>query len=55
MLDRPTRYDHTCELLRQFTEDFFDQNPLSSLSLVSTSHGAAWELSRLSGHRATHV
>ena len=46
---RPSRGRHLLDLTRQFIREFFDQNPLSHLSLVIMRHGRAEMLSSLSG------
>ena len=46
---RPSRGRHLLDLARQFIREFFDQNPLSHLSLVIVRHGRAEMLSSLAG------
>eukprot|EP00891_Asterochloris_glomerata_P009977 jgi/Astpho2/9977/e_gw1.00153.17.1_t len=52
---RPSRGRHLLDLTRQFIREFFDQNPLSHLSLVIMRHGRAEMLSSLSGSPESHV
>lgn len=49
-----TRMDVTVQLLLDFVQEFYDQNPLSHLGFVLVKHGEAEILSQLSGNSKTH-
>lgn len=58
MLDkdmRPSRLDLTLKYAQEFVGEFFDQNPISQLSIVGTRDGMAERISNLGGNPVEHV
>jgi len=51
---RPNRAAALVALAKDFISEFFDQNPLSQLSLVSMHNGGAQRLSELSASPESH-
>ncbi|KAJ2304266.1 hypothetical protein IWW55_002515 [Coemansia sp. RSA 2706] len=51
----PTRIHAAQALLARFVSEFFDQNPISQLSVVATKDGLAERLTELSSNPADHV
>ena len=52
---RPTRYIRTLRLAIDFVQKYFEQNPISQLSILGMRDGLAVKLSDLSGNIASHV
>ena len=52
---RPSRLESSKQCLQQFIFDFFDQNPISNLSLVATRDRVAEKLTDLSGNPKNHI
>ncbi|XP_028161804.1 general transcription factor IIH subunit 2 isoform X1 [Ostrinia furnacalis] len=52
---KPTRFLCTIKLLEKFVEEFFDQNPLSQLSIVAMKNKRAEKVTQLSGNVRKHV
>ncbi|XP_047503667.1 general transcription factor IIH subunit 2 [Pieris napi] len=52
---KPTRFLCTLKLLEKFIEEFFDQNPLSQLGLVTMKNKRAEKISELSGNVRKHI
>lgn len=51
---RPTRFDLTLQLARQFVTDYFDQNPIGQLAILCTRDGLAERLSLMGGNTFDH-
>ncbi|KAL4402186.1 transcription factor TFIIH holo complex protein [Malassezia pachydermatis] len=51
---RPTRFDLTLQLARQFVSDYFDQNPIGQLAIVCTRNGLGERLSLMGGNTFDH-
>ncbi|KAI8323260.1 TFIIH basal transcription factor complex, subunit SSL1 [Martensiomyces pterosporus] len=52
---RPTRILATLQLLESFVGEYFDQNPISQLAIISTKDGLAEKLTDLSGNPIDHI
>ncbi|GBP22388.1 General transcription factor IIH subunit 2 [Eumeta japonica] len=52
---KPTRFLCTIKLLEKFVEEFFDQNPLSQLSIVAMKNKRAEKITELSGNVRKHL
>lgn len=52
---KPTRQMCTYKLLQDFIQDYFDQNPISQLGLITTRNSSAERISELSGNRKYHL
>ncbi|RKO95969.1 Ssl1-like protein, partial [Caulochytrium protostelioides] len=52
---KPNRMETTLKLARQFITAFFDQNPLSHLSIVVTRGGLAERWTQASGNPTDHI
>jgi len=52
---QPSRLDHIKAAVEKFILDFFDQNPLSQLSLVFGKNAVAEVVSEMSGHARKHL
>ncbi|TPX32824.1 hypothetical protein SmJEL517_g04168 [Synchytrium microbalum] len=52
---KPTRIEASISLAKTFIQDFFDQNPLSSLGLIGTRDGNAEKITELSGNPSEHI
>eukprot|EP01112_Ceratiomyxa_fruticulosa_P011168 TRINITY_DN3013_c0_g1_i2.p1 TRINITY_DN3013_c0_g1~~TRINITY_DN3013_c0_g1_i2.p1 ORF type:complete len:381 (-),score=48.39 TRINITY_DN3013_c0_g1_i2:293-1435(-) len=52
---KPTRLSVTLNLIDAFIREYFDQNPLSQLGLISTSASKAERITELSGNPTRHV
>ncbi|ORX66613.1 Ssl1-domain-containing protein [Linderina pennispora] len=52
---RPTRIAATLQILESFVNEYFDQNPISQLAIISTKDGLAEKLTDLSGNPLDHV
>ncbi|KAJ1938627.1 hypothetical protein FBU59_004383 [Linderina macrospora] len=52
---RPTRIAATLQILESFVNEYFDQNPISQLAIISTKDGLAEKLTDLSGNPVDHV
>ncbi|KAJ2838527.1 hypothetical protein J3B01_001345 [Coemansia erecta] len=51
----PTRIHATLLLLEKFVVEFFDQNPISQLSVVTTKDGLAEKLTEMSSNPTDHI
>ncbi|KAJ2354819.1 hypothetical protein GGF43_003045 [Coemansia sp. RSA 2618] len=51
----PTRIHATLSLLEKFITEFFDQNPISQLSIITTKDGLAERLTELSSNPMDHI
>ncbi|KAJ2662031.1 hypothetical protein IWW48_002090 [Coemansia sp. RSA 1200] len=51
----PSRIHATLAVLHSFVGEFFDQNPISQISVIATKDGLAEKLSDLSGNPVDHV
>ena len=51
---RPTRFDLTLQLARQFVADYFDQNPIGQLAILCARDGLAERLSLMGGNTFDH-
>lgn len=51
---RPTRFDLTLQLARQFVTDYFDQNPIGQLAIICARDGLAERLSLMGGNTFDH-
>lgn len=47
---RPTRIGLTMAYLESFIIEYFDQNPISQLGIITTKNGLAEKISELSGN-----
>ncbi|XP_032517718.2 general transcription factor IIH subunit 2 [Danaus plexippus] len=52
---KPTRFLCTLKLLEKFVEEFFDQNPLSQLGIVTMKNKRAEKITELSGNVRKHI
>ncbi|KAL4707846.1 hypothetical protein ACJJTC_001792 [Scirpophaga incertulas] len=52
---KPSRFLCTLKLLEKFVEEFFDQNPLSQLSVVVMKNKRAEKVTELSGNVRKHI
>jgi len=52
---RPTRYLLTLRYATDFITEFFEQNPISQLSIIGTRDGLAINISPLSGNPTAHI
>ncbi|RVE43372.1 hypothetical protein evm_011957 [Chilo suppressalis] len=52
---KPTRFVCTLKLLEKFVEEFFDQNPLSQLSIIAMKNKRAEKITELSGNVRKHI
>ncbi|XP_038209990.1 general transcription factor IIH subunit 2 [Zerene cesonia] len=52
---KPTRFLCTLKLLEKFVEEYFDQNPLSQLGLITMKNKRAEKITELSGNLRKHV
>ncbi len=52
---KPTYQDVAVRLLKQFVSEFYDQNPISQLSLVVTRDGVGEKITDLSSHVSQHL
>lgn len=52
---KPSRADLICESIITFSKEFFDQNPISQLSVVVTRDMEAAKLSSFSANEKTHI
>lgn len=58
MLDqdlKPTRQLCTVKLLENFVEEFFDQNPISQMGMITMRNKRAEKLSDLAGNSKKHM
>lgn len=53
--NRKTRMEVVFQLAGDFIIEFYDQNPLSHLGIITCSHGEAEMVSKLSGTKQTHL
>ncbi|KAJ1899878.1 hypothetical protein LPJ81_004056 [Coemansia sp. IMI 209127] len=51
----PSRIHATLSMLGMFVSEFFDQNPISQISIITTKDGLAEKLTDLSGNPMDHV
>ena len=51
---RPTRFDLTLQLARQFVAEYFDQNPIGQLAILCARDGLAERLSLMGGNTFDH-
>ncbi|KAJ2670883.1 hypothetical protein IWW42_003752 [Coemansia sp. RSA 1085] len=51
----PTRIHATLKLAEKFITEFFDQNPISQLSIIATKDGLAERLTELSSNPMDHI
>ncbi|KAJ1859185.1 hypothetical protein GGH12_002931 [Coemansia sp. RSA 1822] len=51
----PTRIHATLLLLEKFITEFFDQNPISQLSIITTKDGLAERLTEMSSNPVDHI
>ncbi|KAK7933700.1 hypothetical protein WMY93_004596 [Mugilogobius chulae] len=52
---KPTRLASTLKLLETFVEEYFDQNPISQIGLITTKNKRAEKLTDLAGNPSKHV
>ncbi|OUM60143.1 hypothetical protein PIROE2DRAFT_63340 [Piromyces sp. E2] len=52
---KPSRRDLTFNLLEQFINEYFDQNPISQLGIIVTRDGLSEKLTELSGNSSEHI
>ncbi|XP_033097919.1 general transcription factor IIH subunit 2-like [Anneissia japonica] len=52
---KPTRLHSTIKLLESFIEEYFDQNPISQLGMLTTSNMRAEKLTELGGNPRRHI
>ncbi|XP_033828649.1 general transcription factor IIH subunit 2 [Periophthalmus magnuspinnatus] len=52
---KPTRLASTLKLLEKFVEEYFDQNPISQLGIITTKNKRAERLTDLSGNPSRHT
>lgn len=52
---KPTRYLCTLKLLEKFIEEYFDQNPISQLGIITTKNKKAEKLTELAGNPRQHI
>ncbi|XP_041100332.1 general transcription factor IIH subunit 2-like [Polyodon spathula] len=52
---KPNRLTSTLKLLEYFVEEYFDQNPISQLGIITTKNKRAEKLTDLSGNPKKHV
>ncbi|ELU17421.1 hypothetical protein CAPTEDRAFT_178402 [Capitella teleta] len=52
---RPNRLFASLKLLEKFVEEFFDQNPISQLGILTTSNKRADKLTELGGNPKRHI
>jgi transcription initiation factor TFIIH subunit 2 len=52
---RPSRVELTLTYAQQFVIEFFDQNPISQLGIITTRDGVAEKLTELSGNPTDHI
>jgi len=48
---KPSRRELTFNLLEQFINEYFDQNPISQLGIIVTRDGLSEKLTELSGYK----
>ncbi|WFD31614.1 hypothetical protein MSPP1_002653 [Malassezia sp. CBS 17886] len=51
---RPSRFDLTLQLAREFVSEYFDQNPIGQLAIVCTRDGLGERLSLMGGTTLNH-
>lgn len=52
---RPSRLTCTVKLLQNFIVEYFDQNPISQLGIITTNNKRAEKLTELSGNPRVHI
>ncbi|CAL1615041.1 unnamed protein product [Knipowitschia caucasica] len=52
---KPTRLASTLKLLEKFVEEYFDQNPISQVGIITTKNKRAEKLTELAGNPSKHV
>ncbi|XP_062579817.1 general transcription factor IIH subunit 2-like [Saccostrea cucullata] len=52
---KPTRLLSTLKLLEYFVEEYFDQNPISQLGIITTKNKRAEKISELGGNPRRHI
>eukprot|EP01132_Coremiostelium_polycephalum_P000961 gene961-1224_t len=52
---KPSRYNVLLQSVEQFIKEFFDQNPISQLSLIVTKNSKSEKISELSGNPSRHI
>ncbi|EGC33332.1 TFIIH subunit [Dictyostelium purpureum] len=52
---KPSRYQVLIQNTEQFIKEFFDQNPISQLSIIITKNSKAEKISELSGNPQRHI
>ncbi|XP_063228236.1 general transcription factor IIH subunit 2 [Bacillus rossius redtenbacheri] len=52
---KPTRQLCTIKILEGFVEEFFDQNPISQLGIITTRNKRAEKISELAGNSRKHI
>lgn len=52
---KPNRLTSTLKLLEKFVEEYFDQNPISQVGIITTKNKRAEKLTELAGNPSKHV
>lgn len=52
---KPNRLTSTLKLLEKFVEEYFDQNPISQMGIITTKNKRAEKLTELTGNPSKHV
>ncbi|XP_065891193.1 general transcription factor IIH subunit 2-like protein isoform X2 [Dysidea avara] len=52
---KPNRLKCTVELIKKFITDYFDQNPISQLGIITTQNGRTQKLTELSSNCQAHL
>lgn len=52
---KPNRLSSTLKLLEKFVEEYFDQNPISQVGIITTKNKRAEKLTELAGNPSKHV